>query len=95
MVYGAERPMARSVEATPSCRAGRSTYALVHYCQPGYTITVRVYDVMGYQVGDPVITTSDGQTWDRITVPAPSSAGTYFLHVSVNGQYTTLNYSVN
>jgi hypothetical protein len=78
----------------PSAISGENVSVLVHYCTAGSIITEQVYDLLGSPVGSAVTITSDGQTWDRIQVAAPSLPGTYYIRVSVGIYNTPLGYTV-
>jgi hypothetical protein len=78
----------------PSAPIGDNVSILVHYCISGLTITAQVYNTYGSPVGSAVTYTSDGQVWDRLEIPAPSSAGAYFIHASVIGFSSVLGYTV-
>ncbi len=78
----------------PSAVSGDNLSILVHFCGLGLTITAQVYNAFGSPIGSGVAYTSDGQVWDRMDIPAPSSAGAYFIHVSVPGFSTVLGLSV-
>ncbi|HEY3874693.1 MAG TPA: hypothetical protein VGM92_04405 [Candidatus Kapabacteria bacterium] len=41
-----------------------------------------------------IATLSDGQTWDRIPINAPSLSGAYHITVTVGAYSTTLGYTV-
>jgi hypothetical protein len=57
---------------------------LVHYCVSGNTITAQVYNVLGVPVGSAVTYLSDGQVWDRLDIPTPSTPGPYYIHVGAS-----------
>jgi hypothetical protein len=78
----------------PSDISADNVSILVHYCVSSQPITAQVYNSIGSPVGSPVIFTSDGQTWDRLEIVAPSSAGVYFIVVSTGAYSETLSYSV-
>jgi photosystem II stability/assembly factor-like uncharacterized protein len=78
----------------PSAPIGDNVSILVHYCVSGITITAQVYNTFGSPVGSAVTYLSDGQVWDRLEIPAPSSAGAYYIHVGVFGSSSILGYTV-
>ncbi len=78
----------------PSTRSGDNVSILVHYCSSGSTITAQVYNIFGSPVGSAVTFTSDAQVWDRLEIPAPYSAGPYFIHINVGAFSSIVGYSV-
>jgi hypothetical protein len=59
------------------------------------TLTAQVYNTLANPIGDPVTIVSDGHSWDRLQIPAPSSVGTYYIRVSAGFLSQSLPYSVN
>jgi hypothetical protein len=79
----------------PSAPSASNVSILVSYCHAGQTLTAQVYNSLANPIGDPVTLVSDGHSWDRLQVPAPSSVGTYYIRVSSGFLSQTLPYSVN
>ncbi len=80
--------------SNPSHPAANDVSILVHYCISGPTITAQVYDGLGNPVGSPSTFVADGQTWDRLPITAPGTAGSYHILVTAGTYSTTLGYAV-
>jgi hypothetical protein len=78
-----------------SVASANNVSILLSYCHAGQTVTAQVFNALANPVGDPVTIVSDGHSWDRLQIPAPSQAGTYYIHVSAEYLSQTLPYSVN